>query len=38
MALLLSASEIRDIVAWLAVQKEKPKRKQARPAPVVVKP
>ncbi len=38
MALLLSKSEIRDLVAWLSEQKEKPKRKKPRPAPVLVKP
>ncbi len=38
MAYLLSAGEIRDIVAWLSEQKEKPKRKKPRPAPVMVKP
>jgi hypothetical protein len=38
MAYLLSAGEIRDLVAWLAEQKEKPLRKKKRPAPVMVKP
>jgi len=37
MGYLLQADEMRDIVAWLAEQKAKPKRKPKRPEPVIVK-
>lgn len=38
MALLLSAGEMRDVVAWLSEQKRKPQRKKPGPAPVMVTP
>jgi quinoprotein glucose dehydrogenase len=37
MGLILQPGEIRDIVAWLAEQKAKPRKKPKRPKPVLVK-
>jgi len=38
MADLLSAGEIRDVIAWLTEQKRKPQKKKPGPAPVLVTP
>ena len=38
MAYLLSASEIRDVIAWLARQKDDKREEKKRPAPEMVKP
>jgi quinoprotein glucose dehydrogenase len=38
MGLLLSAAEIRDVVAWLSGQKRKVQNNRKRPAPVMITP
>ncbi len=38
MATMLSPKEIRDVIAWLAVQKQDNRKKKKRPAPVMVTP